>query len=225
MFHPSGGLIYHLRAARYRRRLWRPFHAVVAGWLAGWRPEATHLVLVGPSGGYALAAEFLARFPRVTALEPDPLARFLLRRRFPDVAFHWADSAALARPEGFDWLAQAFPDAAFLFCNLLGQEPAGPSRDFHRAAWLARLEPALDGRAWASWHDLASTSRAPDRSSVLSLPRAEPLEQVLARYWDGGELEVCDHGCAGLCPASPREYAMWTLRPGHHHLVEWFGFG
>ena len=72
---PSGGLVYHLRALRHRHGLWAPFQRVVADWLAGWQPGRRELVIVGPSAGYALPAGFLRRFERVTALEPDPLAR------------------------------------------------------------------------------------------------------------------------------------------------------
>lgn len=221
LFHPSGGLFYHLRARRYRATLWRPFHAAVAAWLAAWQPGRPHLVLVGPSGGYALPAPFLQRFARVTVLEPDPLARFILARRFPGVAFRFAASAGLARPEGFAWLAERHPDAALLFCNLLGQEPIGQGAGFERGVWLAGLASALSGRAWASWHDLASTARAPQRHGVIRLPRAQALEALLARYWAGGELEIVDHECTGLCPDLPREYAIWPLRPGQYHLVEW----
>lgn len=221
LFHPSGGLRYHLRARRYRATLWQPFHAAVAAWLDGWQPERAHLVLVGPSGGYALPASFLQRYDRVTVLEPDPLARFILARRFPGTAFHFTASTGLARPAGFAWLAERYPDAALLFCNLLGQEPAGQGPGFERALWLARLAPALSGRPWASWHDLASTARAPQHQGVLHLPRAQDLDALLARYWAGGELEIVDHECAGLCPELAREYAIWPLYPGQYHLVEW----
>ncbi|MBI5329364.1 MAG: hypothetical protein HZB71_02020 [Betaproteobacteria bacterium] len=220
MFHPSGGLTYHLRAWRYRDALWRPFHEQVGRWLTAWRPGAVHLVLAGPSGGYALNREFLERFQRVTVLEPDPLARRILGWRFSSISFEFAVSP-LAGPGGFAALAQAWPGAAFLFCNLLGQTLVGQGEDFERAAWLAELEPALAGREWASWHDLASTERAPDQSRPFRLNHAQALEAVLAHLWQGGELTIRDHECEGLCPHSAREYALWNLRPGHWHLVEW----
>lgn len=224
LFHPSGGLIYHVRAWRWRHRLWTPFHAQVRTWLAAWQPPAGHLVLVGPSGGYALDSPFLARFRRLTVLEPDGLARALLQRRFPGIAFDFANTENLTRRDGFQWLARQYPDAAFLFCNLLGQEPAGQEAGFDRGAWLAGLEPALAGRSWASWHDLASTQRPPDRPAPLGLDRAESLEALLPHFWLGGELAIHDHGCAGLAPGAPRQYALWKLRPDHYHLVEWLVF-
>ena len=85
----SGGLGYHLRALRFRHSLWAPYIATVQRWLHDWRPPTDTLVVVGPSAGYALDAAFLARFRSVRALEPDPLARTLLRRRFAQIAWHF----------------------------------------------------------------------------------------------------------------------------------------
>ncbi|MEW5769576.1 MAG: hypothetical protein AB1831_04350 [Pseudomonadota bacterium] len=219
VLHPSGGLVYHLRAWRHCATLWAPFHVQVRAWLADWRPAATHLVLLGPSGGYALDTAFLARMPRITVLEPDPLARAILRRRFPGTAFRFAPGEGLGRPDGLQRLAAACPDAAFLFCNLLGQRLVGQGEA--RQDWLAGLPAALAGRAWASWHDLASTHRPPDVAEPFTLPRAEPLDEVLAHAWHGGELIIHDHETAGLLPDAPRRHALWTLSPGHYHLVEW----
>jgi hypothetical protein len=221
MFHPSGGLLYHLRAWRWADTLWNPFHREVRGWLTYWRPHARHLVLVGPSAGYALSRPFLERFPQLTALEPDALARHRLRRRFRSVHIGFGDSAPLAQLGGFAWLARQYPDAAFLFCNLLGQTLVGQPADQDRQVWLGQLESDLAGREWASWQDLASTSRPPDRHEPLALDQMEGLDSVLARYWQGGELSIHDHECDGLCPTLPRRYALWQLRPGRWHLVEW----
>lgn len=221
LLHPSGGLPYHLRALFWRHSLWAPFHAQARRWLTDWRPEAGHLVLIGPSGGYVLTAQFLERFARIDVLEPDPLARWLLRRRFPGFNFSWGESAYLPRPGGFARLAASYPRAAFLFCNLLGQELQGQPADFDRGAWLAELEPALAGRAWGSWHDLASTRRKPDRAPPPRLAHAMALDELLARCWTGGSLEIVDHATAGLCPAAPRRLAIWHLAPRSHHLIEW----
>lgn len=229
ILHPSGGLIYHLRAWRWRRSLWAPFHDQVRRWLTDWRPEmgnsvdnhVDHLVLVGPSGGYALSRQFLERFRRITVLEPDPLARHILAHRFPDCRFVWENAPWLAEPEGFRLLAERFPDAVFLFCNLLGQSLVGACRGFDRRPWLEDWQSALAGRAWASWHDLASSSRPPDRTGVLDLPQAQPLDAVLAYFWRGGELAIHDHECAGLYPVLSRQYVVWHLTPERHHLIEW----
>jgi hypothetical protein len=221
LLHPSGGLRYHLRAWRWRHTRWQSFHSEVARWLDAWQPPCRHLVLVGPSGGYALNAHYLAQFQRITVLEPDALARHLLHQRFPDFDFEFADSMWLAKPDGAAILAKRYPDAAFLFCNLLGQTLAGQATGHDRQAWLGALQAALQGREWASWHDLASTVRRPDRFGQLSLPQAESLDNLLTKFWLGGVLEIHDHECFGMLPASSRQYAIWQLTPGRFHLVEW----
>ena len=224
IFHSSGGLIYHLRAWRWRRRLWAPFHVQVRGWLSAWQPPAEHLVLLGSSAGYALDRPFLDRFRRLTVLEPDGLARHLLQRRFPDIPLDFVHDEGLACADGFQRMARQYPDAAFLFCNLLGQHLVGQGEGFDRGGWLAGLEPALAGRPWASWHDLVSTKRPPGNLAPLHLDRGEALEYLLPRFWQGGELAIHDHECNGLAPLAPRQYAVWKLRPGHYHLVEWLAF-
>lgn len=102
---PSGGLVYHLRAARHRHGLWAPFHASVAGWLADWQPRRRELLIVGPSAGYALPDGFFTRFAQVTALEPDPLARWLLRRRADAAQLRFDRLDCLAAPDGLARLA------------------------------------------------------------------------------------------------------------------------
>lgn len=218
--HASGGLVYHARAWRYRR-LWAPFHATLRAWLEAWHPARDSLLLIGPSGGYALDAAFLARFACVTVIEPDPLARWLLRRRFPRCDLVFAPDPGLAQPDGFARLAREFPGAAILFCNLLGQPLVGEARGMDRDRWIAGLPHALARHSWASWHDRVSTARAPDRAVDFSLPAAEPLETLVARVWQGGEIELVDHLPRDLAPDLARRYALWTLRPDWHHLVEW----
>ena len=225
LFHPSGGLAYHLRAWRYRHTLWHPFHAEVRRWLADWQPQASHLVLVGPSGGYALEGAFLARFSRITVLEPDPVARALLQRGFPWTSFQFESHADLVQADGFQRLAARYPHAAFLFCNLLGQPLLGQGRGQGRQTWLSGLQPALTGRDWASWHDLVSTERMPDQGEPFGLAQAEPLDTLLGRVWQGGELAIHDHEMSGLAPGLPRQYALWPLFPGRFHLIEWFASG
>ncbi len=219
LLHPSGGLRYHFAAFRHRR-LWVPFHDRVRDWLTAWQPASRRLVLVGPSGGYALDPAFLARFDDIVALEPDPLARFILARRRPGIRFE--DDAGFVEPDGFFRLVECHAGAAFLFCNLLGQTLVGQSPDPEaRRVWLDSLPAALAGQPWASWHDLASTTRAPDHWPELALAGALELDALLARFWRGGELIIHDHDCAGLCPERPRDYAIWAIRPGQWHLIEW----
>jgi hypothetical protein len=210
--HPSGGLVYHWRAARDRNGLWRPFRDQIATWLAEWQPTPRHLVLIGPSAGYTLNPGFLARFDRVSALEPDGLACILLRRRYPAIRFDF--HPALGQPEA---LLRQFPGAAYLFCNLLGQAWTSTAAE----QWRPALEAALAGRSWASYHDIVSTTRPPDRTDAIDLAALGDPDDLLERFWVRGELSVDDHGTYGLFPDLPRRYALWQIGPGRFHLIEW----
>lgn len=211
----SGGLIYHLRANRHRGELWRPFRAAVAGWLADWSPRSRQLVIVGPSGGYTLPAQFLARFDHIVALEPDPVARWMLTRRFHRLPIRFDELDCFADAEGPARLAAAFPAAAILYSNVIGQ-----LTDSLDAAWLPALRAAMARREWASYHDVVSTGHAPARSAPFDAQPEASLEEVLAAFWEGGELTLTDHGTFGLAGHAGR-YAMWALTPQRHHLIEW----
>lgn len=212
LFHSSGGLLYHLRAWRRRGRDWHPFHAQVAAWLAAWRPTTRRLVLIGPSAGYALPAAFLDRFDVIVAYEPDPLARFLLRRRYPSIRNMFSSEV-----RDLDALTDTHPEAAFLFCNLLGQDWT----DQPAAIWHAAFMHAMAGREWASFHEVASSARPPDAAGPLRLTACPDFDTLMKHFWQGGELLVEDHGTFGLLPGKPREYCFWAFRPGRHHLIEW----
>lgn len=212
---PSGGLIYHLRALRYRHGLWAPFHASVAEWLAAWQPQRPRLVIVGPNAGYALPTGFIQRFDSVTALEPDPLARWLLRRRPDAAALSFDRLDCLAAPDGLARLAAAYPDAAILFSNVLGQIKA-PA-----ANWSALLARHLSGHAWASYHDVISTARPPQQRQTRTLAEPRSLEATLAHFWTGGEIALSDHETFHLGGNAPCRYAVWPITPQRWHLVEW----
>jgi len=210
----SGGLVYHWRALRHRRRLWQPFIKQVAQWLECWQPAQQELVIIGPSAGYTLDANFLARFARVSILEPDPLARALLRRRFPAVNFQHDNLDCFADLHGPLALRQHYPQAAFLFANSVGQQLTQLD-----PRWPARLLQAMQGCSWASYHDVAASNRAPRSSEARSFREGDSLEQVLSAFWSGGELELFDHGSFAVLPAEA--HATWSITPQQHHLVAW----
>lgn len=214
LFHPSGGLVYHWRAL-HRRRLWTDFHRSVAMWLKDWRPRRAQLVIVGPNAGYALPPGFLEGFADVVALEPDPLARWLLRRRHPDARLRFEPLDCLAEADGLARLAARFPDAAVLFSNVLGQIEA-PA-----ASWSALLARHLAQQPWASYHDLISTACPPVRTESFSLDEGASLEAVLARFWRQGEVRLTDHGSFRLSGRGPFAYALWQMAPDYWHVVEW----
>lgn len=215
LLHPSGGLVYHLRALRHRHGLWAGFHRAVGGWLNDWEPGRRQLVLVGPNAGHALPAGLLGRFDEVVALEPDPLARWWLARRPDARRLRFVARDCLARPDGLAGLASAFPDAAVLFSNVLGQLPAPGG------SWSGLLRRHLARQPWASYHDVASTERAPQCTTPLTLNGGDDLDATLARFWHGGTLTVSDHETFQLGGQGPFSYVPWPITPERWQLVEW----
>ena len=214
-FDVSGGLGYHARAWRYRRRMWRPFIAQVGEWLRGWRPPCDTLVLVGPSAGYALDARFLQAVSRCVMIEPDPVARWLLRRRFSAVNWHCDDIDVFVHG-GLDALPRRFPAAAILFCNVVGQ--ALDAMD--TARWRDTQCAALRAHHWASWHDVFSSSAPPTRLPAPDdTARPHDAEVVAARAWAGQGCHVADHGTFGWQPRA--RYALWQITPNQWHVIGW----
>lgn len=200
-----------MRALRYRGALWAPFRATVCDWLEAWRPAGHRLLLVGPSAGHTLPVELLrTRFTDITACEPDPLARHWLRRRLHGIRFC---SAARLDAAGLAALATEHPDAAILFCNVLGQLPPPAT------GWTTALAP-LARHDWASFHDLLSTTRPAD-CHCAGTGEESSLDKVAARYWRGGVLELTDHQTIGLGDPLTRRHTLWRLTPRHWHVIGW----
>lgn len=228
----SGGLVYHWRAVRYGGD-WAPFRQVVAHWLDRWSPRAQQLVLIGPSAGWTLPLPWLGRFRECVVLDPDPLARALLRLRSArPITVGVVD--ALTTDDGPGELAAAYPDAAFLFANVLGQ--VLPEDDVAAERRLDALETALSGREWASYHDLASTSQRPCLISGIA-PTDADLDSLIRYFWEpAGDsdspdaestaagsprmLHVDDHRTFRLHRATD-EATVWQLTPNQWQLVGW----
>lgn len=212
----AGGLRYHWRALRYRRVRWRGFRQVVAGWLSAWRPPCGQLILVGPSAGHTLSLGALGGFDDIVALEPDPLARAWLRRRALPLRLRFDPVVPLTSGEGLASLVDRYPQAAFLFCNLLGQI-APPQA----SGWHLPIGRSLGSRHWASYHDVISTHRAPKPGAPAEVHSDGPLETVLTQFWGGGEIVLVDHGTFRLDGGTPARYAVWPLTAHRYHLIEW----
>jgi hypothetical protein len=221
--HASGGLVWHWRALRYRNSLWKEFRQTVHGWLQVWQPPTDKLLIVGPSAGYTLDEAFLQRWREVVVLEPDPLARWLLRRRFPSIDWRFEDLDIL-HSDAPGMLDERFANHAVLFSNVLGQMTPRTANEARR--WLLALRKNLGTHHWASYHDVISTKRAPDApTNVLSSDATLDMtvDAVIAQFWRGGKIEVVDHCTFGLGEPGKRrgEYCVWPLRRGHFHLLEW----
>ena len=237
LLNPAGGLRYHLRAARFSRKLWQPFRWAVGEWLLGWQPPETTLVLVGPSAGYNLQPFLFERFERVIALEPDPVARFLFKRRLDKAPLDKrpllemiAEDHLLKNPERLEALLSE-QKACVLFSNVIGQIPvllgARASDDPALVKIRGTISRLLEGRSWASFHDRFSGTLRPSLEGMLSADtRASDSELVETLFGEsGGEgskpSELLDHLTEGFFPADlPHSYFCWELEPGVFHVIE-----
>lgn len=235
-FNPAGGVNYHLRARRHARRLWEPFRWSLGEWLLGWQPPEANLVLVGPSAGYNLQPFLFERFEHVLVLEPDPLARWLFRRRLaraplerrPRLEFVAGDHL-VRHPERLVPLLERAGQPALLFSNIIGQlmlllDSDTPDAPF--AAIVDAVQAATTGRSFASFHDRLSGPLPPDVEGVVRVARRWSDAEVLEHAYSApaGErpvIELHDHHTAGFfAEDQPHAYLRWELEPGQHHLIE-----
>jgi hypothetical protein len=227
---PAGGIRYHLRALRHRERSWRPFRAALETWLSEWHPKASKLAIIGPSGGYCLPLAPLSRFERLIVFEPDPIARWVLRRRLGPRSVQFVAHDVWIEPllrGGSLPVPLLQDDTALLFTNFIGQLPfLVPPEQWNvwRATWCRQLWPLLARVPWASFHDRVSGSVAPRVSGrVISAQRFSD-EQVRELYEpspQGQIIELLDHSSHELLPEGRSyEYFHWPLTANAHHLIE-----
>jgi hypothetical protein len=226
---PSGGAVYHIIARRRSRTTWRGFRAVVRQWLNEWRPMFRgELIIFGPSAGWTLPLQDFAHLTRLTIIEPDPIARFLLRRRLIAVGLRTTSLEFIARADLLPWFstdAAVFnlflkerPNAAILFSNVLGQIPLhlSPSQRSRTAQAQSDFLTALKDRKWASYHDLFSGSSIeaePLKSSLL----IEHPDAAAKRIFTSGD--VIDHETAWLSEGRATELALWPITEKSTHLI------
>jgi hypothetical protein len=237
----TGGLVWHARALAGLTR-WQPTRAAIADWLDGIRLDAHRLVLVGASAGWMMPTSFLARFDAIEAIDIDPLAAPLfiwrhgraLKRGGVRVTWHRVDALT-----GLDDLLARWPEAAWFFDNVLGQQ-IYRHRDLDAVeAALSVLAARLAGRPWASVHDwLSGPAAPPDPGRVLAAPLeriesmadgfrlgAQPVseaaagEALLARLQARGQWQ--DHRTARVFPPGTAITLIpWEFRPGKWHWLQ-----
>lgn len=212
----SGGLRWHGRAFLRHKALWAPFREALADFLARWQPSTRSLILVGPSAGWCLPDAFLRRFDRIIAVDPDGWARLLFSRLHPDARLaEWIRDDFFAQAP--DLLAKE-PDAAVLFCNVLGQLRFAGFDEAEIAGHLTSLPTLLEGHPWASFHEILSgeTQATPRTLPLAAAPFGEALLQQLGL--SGAWL---DHGAGAVLPkTAPRDIVPWRFAPERLHLVE-----
>ena len=125
-----------------------------------WNPPEDELLLLGPSAGYLIENQNLARFKKVVVVDKDPVALRLFRwnHKHPnivlqnlDLAQGWPERQASFQLER---LVQSHPEAAVAFGNCLGQlrlENPQWSQEFFDS-----YQQALEGRSVLSIHDRLS---------------------------------------------------------------------
>ncbi len=222
LLNPTGGLVYHLRAKRYRDSLWVPFRNQISQFLDDWTPPEKELLVLGPSGGYTLTTDFLERFDRVWLMDPDRLAPIFFRKNHSDLRtdVQWSREDLIFEKKRFapeklqNWLEDK--EVAVVFSNLLGQLPLLSDVDQTRA-WWTRISPALSNHSWLSYHDVFSfrgnaklPARLPDGPVVPQL-----VEWAIQKQ---KPLELIDHGTSELFPNSLVNWT-WNFSPRRTHVV------
>lgn len=242
----SGGIGYHLAALRFAARLWQPFREDLARELRRRVPDPGRidLVLVGPSGGYCFDPGFLAGFRSIVAVDMDPLAGSIFRKRLTEGAaagdrLRFVRQDFLRRLEAEDWdlgrwIASlgAPAGATVLFSNLLGQLGLlhGEGRMAEIGAGLSR---ALGGPAnWISFHDRFSVKGAGAPRVPLEFSR-RPGSRELADAWTGkwsagkgiGVIEEHEIGEWIAAAKGAVVYLPWQLDSRRIQLIEVCGSG
>jgi hypothetical protein len=215
----SGGIFYHLRALRFKNKLWNGHLAATAEFLSKWDPKSKSILLIGPSGGYSIPRGWLKRFDQILAYEPDPVARFIFEGRH-GVKPHWIRKRFPFRSSD-PFRNVPGPVGAVLFCNILGQIVIPQPRKF-----ASNLRKGLEGREWASYHDALSGGLIefdleevrPERASIHQMKgwvwvrdRSRKLVEVNAHTAP----EIFE-GWKGLSFS----YWQWKIVPDYTHLIE-----
>jgi len=223
LFSPSGGLVWHARAARNRHR-WRAFLAAIESWLEAWPHGCEKLLLLGPSAGWCLPTRFLCRFRAICAVDFDPLAPHFfallhgrqLRRHRTSICWRRTDVI-----RDLEQILDECPGHAVLFGNMLGQHRLH-CRDIASAeADIAGLVRRLRGRSWASFHDRLSGAWDAARETPAGFSHPTPLSSLkLASHFP--EVPIwTDHLTECVMPAdSDCRYLSWLMEPTRLHVVE-----
>jgi hypothetical protein len=180
------------------------------------------------------------RFERVIVLEPDPIARWLFRRRLARAPLEPRPRLELIGRDHLVWhperlapLLEAAAPCAILFSNVLGQLVTLVDEEKQPEAFAAirsAVQAALRGRSWASFHDRVSGPLEPAIATARSDARWSDDEVLRQAYGTGDGpplVELRDHSTGGFFPADvPHAYFRWHFDPSYFHLIEAVaGFG
>lgn len=235
LIHPTGGLHYHWNAWKYKNKLWKSFQKSIENWLLQeWNPSSDELVLIGPSAGYQLPLVFLKKFKKIIFYEQDAIAAYLLKRKLKknkilfeanekSISFFVKNKLSL---EGMIEIQKQHPDAAFLFCNVLGQLPILKNQIEEQKwiEWSHALEVLFEKNDWASFHDVfSSTHNTPSvtKLKVTGLERKKLLKNEFLKkiFLSTDKIEVVDHQFFSCFSEKNIHFFYWNLKPKTHHVV------
>ena len=236
ILNPAGGLYYHLKAWRYKRKLWPPFITSINNFLCNWVPQNRNLVIFGGSGGYCLSPEFLSQFSNIVLIDPDPLAGIIFSARFQItiqvVQKNYLTDELNEQTSPFDQIMQDFPNHAFLFSNILGQLPYLTNWQNDRTVYVDSIKQSLASlirtREWASFHDLLSF-HFKTAHPLLCWPlliKASSNEEIINNMQRQNQMRphnihVVDHLTENLFASTERkEKFYWQRTPHSLHIIE-----
>lgn len=246
IFHPSGGLYYHLKAFRYQSQ-WASFKKELNNWLKIYFENRKRVLILGSSAGYCLSDETLSLAHSFDCFDQDSLAPYLWRKQ------HHQQPRTFFSRDVCQWLidsnenqrAEKGPKIEdydlILFNNFLGQlrfdqrlnDPAKP--DF---LMLLREKLLLMPSDWLSYHDLYSfhsQRKLEFRQTLKKIPDS-PVDEGVLQTWlfealsEGSRkhhkrIEIYDH--EPILPkikARDHRLFVWPLTPLNQHLIEGVSF-
>jgi hypothetical protein len=223
----TGGLGWHLKAWRYRQRLWAGYLRQTKDFLDEWSNQSLEpagvkrLIVVGASAGWSLPASWLRSFDELVLIDPDPLAPWLFNRNHPKPAGQRRGWIREDFRQVLPTLLAAPKPTAVLFNNLLGQLRL-TSKDLEATeAQLGDLKTQLAGVHWASFHDRLSGDWGQAQQSARTMVAEGFVDNAFLTktYAKGGEW--LDHLTADVLPQTSRRWIYpWRITPDRLHVVE-----
>ncbi len=223
----TGGLGWHLKAWRYRQRLWAGYLRQTKDFLEDWSNQSLEpagvkrLIVVGASAGWSLPAGWLRSFDELVLIDPDPLAPWLFKRNHPKPAGQHREWIRKDFRQVLPGLLASPKPTAVLFNNLLGQLRL-TSKDLEATeAQLGDLKTQLAGVHWASFHDRLSGDWDQAQQSAGTMVAEGFVDNacLTKTYAKGGEW--LDHLTANVLPQTSRRWIYpWRITPDRLHVVE-----
>ena len=230
----TGGLGWHLKAWRYRQRLWTGYLQQTHAFLKDWSEQslepagAQRLIMVGASAGWSLPASWVQSFDELVLIDPDPLAPWLFGRNHPNSEGQHREWVRRDFRQVLPNLLAGPKSTAVLFNNLLGQLRL-TSQDLDATeSQLAELKTRLGGAHWASFHDRLSGDWSAAQQSAGAITAEGQIDnaRLTKAFAKGGEW--LDHLTADVLPQTSKRWIYpWRITPDRLHVVEagWVGDG